>query len=133
AGMVRGGAGRATSTCQDTTTNVSSVRSLASGITIPAAIPLRRYSMTAWLIRSPGTSVGIPGGYGVTCSAAIRPAAFSAGMASRDPKKASRGDKTDSSSSSPGSGSSTNEGGGKDEATEVNLDRASSSRHVDWA
>jgi hypothetical protein len=28
--------------------------------------------MTAWLIRSPGTTTGTPGGYGVICSAAIR-------------------------------------------------------------
>jgi hypothetical protein len=37
-------------------------RSAASGMTMPAASPLRRQSTTAWLMRSPGTTTGMPGG-----------------------------------------------------------------------
>jgi hypothetical protein len=37
-------------------------RSAASGMTMPGASPLRRQSTTAWLMRSPGTTTGMPGG-----------------------------------------------------------------------
>ena len=37
---------------------------------------------TTSLRRSPGTTAGIPGGYGVICSAAMCPAALSAGTCS---------------------------------------------------
>ena len=42
---------------------------------IHAASPVRRYPTTVSGSRSPGTTAGMPGGYGVICSAATRPTA----------------------------------------------------------
>src|SRR6478752_2757940 len=51
-------------------------------------------------MRSPGMITGMPGGYGVICSAHMRPTALSASTVSLDAKKASRGSMVGSSSSS---------------------------------
>ena len=48
--------------CSRTTRMVPSDGSAGSGSTMPAFSPDSRYSMTAWLILSPGTSTGMPGG-----------------------------------------------------------------------
>ena len=56
-------------------TNVDSDVSAGSGTFMPAASPVRRYPTTVSGSRSPGTTAGMPGGYGVICSAATRPTA----------------------------------------------------------
>jgi hypothetical protein len=71
---------------------------------MPAASPLRRYSITGLVMTSPGSSAGTPGGYGLIVSAQIRPTASVAGTCSASPKKASLGSAACSSSSSPGAG-----------------------------
>jgi hypothetical protein len=58
-----------------TTRNVDSDVSAGSGTFMPAASPVRRYPTTVSGSRSPGTTAGMPGGYGVICSAATRPTA----------------------------------------------------------
>ena len=48
------------------------VGSAGSGRVMPASRPVTEVVDDGWLIRSPGTITGMPGGYGVICSAAIR-------------------------------------------------------------
>jgi len=65
----------------------------------------------------------MPGGYGVICSAAMRPSAWLAGTISVSPKNASRGSSTVSSWSSSGVGSSTGCAGGNVMAASGNAQR----------
>ena len=96
----------------ETTRMVCRLGSAGSGSCI-AASPLRRYSRSSVVMRSPGMITGIPGRYGVICSAAMRPIALSALIVSFAAKGASRGSITSSSSSSSALGRSTRVGRGK--------------------
>lgn len=72
-------------------TPVARLGSTASGANNPACTPERRYSSAGSVSRSPGTAAGMPGGYGVSISVAMRPTACAACTCSARPKNASRG------------------------------------------
>ena len=74
-----------------TTRTVCSVVSAAPRTCIPAAIPSRRQSTLTALMTSPGVRTGIPGGYGITASAATSPTASARDTARDGAKYASRG------------------------------------------